>query len=34
MIAFNKAAGRVIKGLTDRRASERDLCLKGAASVS
>jgi lysozyme len=29
---FNKAGGRVIKGLLDRRARERSICLKGLAA--
>jgi GH24 family phage-related lysozyme (muramidase) len=28
---WNKAGGRVYRGLVDRRAEERDLCLEGLA---
>ena len=33
LLAFNKAGGRVIKGLVTRRNTERKLCLEGARNV-
>lgn len=32
LLMWNKAGGRVVRGLTNRRIAERELCLKGAVS--